>query len=906
MAASAVGLDRIVIDIAPGANPQADPSTFTWELAGRRRTASDIVIQAGRDDEATDVEAGSLSATMDDRDGNLSPRNVYGQWYGKLSRGCPIRVRWARTTDNFTRTVAAGGWGTNTDGYAWTIGSSSSSFSVDGSRAVVQLAFNGFSRNLLTGAGSADVDVTWSVTAPVLPTGGNFVSAAVLRSVGTTYLLANAELQTDSTIMVKIGRFVNGSITALTSNTVVGSYTAGAKVRVRARAEGAFIMIKAWLDSGAEPAAWQLMTTDYVAEGTGVGMVLWRLNSNAGTYTAYIDDYAVDNVLWVGNVPEWAPRWPDKSGEDSVTPITAAGVLRRIQQGSSQLQSPLRRQLTGLPYASGYWPLEDEGGSLSAASAVPKGRPAQTGGEVTFAGDDSLPGASTTLVLNDAFTSSITGTAPIKTTTGWSAMVLFKMDTATAVGVDQTLFELRTTGTAVRWRIWVLESSAIGFQAYDASDTLIASGSGGADAVNFLSWTAVQIETNISGGTVTVSLLWHQVGSENYYVAVTGGPYSYSGTAPAITSMKVVAPTNKLSVGHMWIGDDILPFVDANFSLVSNGYIGESASSRITRVAAESGIPVGALTGASEPMGRQKEANLLDLLRETEDADQGVLYERGNSLAYRPRSRRYNNPPTMALDWSLGHLDEPPEPQDDDQRLRNQWTVERVDGSSAVALDQASIDLVGLYDDSAELNIAHDDRLGDFASWLLHLGTADELRWPRIKINLVAHPELISQWLACTIGSRITIANPPSQIAGESIDLIIEGYTQTINLHKWTVELSCSPARPWDVGVYDSTARRYDSRTTTLQSSVTSSATSMSFTFTNPADYWSRNAAAQPYDVMVQGERIRIPVGGMGAVTGTGPYTQAVTGATRAINGISKALAANAAVHVATPGRYAL
>jgi hypothetical protein len=70
-------------------------------------------------------------------------------------------------------------------------------------------------------------------------------------------------------------------------------------------------------------------------------------------------------------------------------------------------------------------------------------------------------------------------------------------------------------------------------------------------------------------------------------------------------------------------------------------------------------------------MGIQRPATFLELVRECEDADQGVLHERGAGLAYLTRTGRYNGTAVMALDFASGHVAAPPEPTDDDQRLRN-------------------------------------------------------------------------------------------------------------------------------------------------------------------------------------------------------------------------------------------
>jgi hypothetical protein len=858
-------------------------------------------VTAGRDDEASSVEAGTFSVVMDDREGNLSPRNVYGDWYGLLGRGTPIRQRWDRTTDDFARTVSPG-WGTNTDGFTWS--SSNAAFSTDGSRALVQLPINNASRQVLTDAGSLDCEVVWSVTAGTAPTGGAFVSAGLLRHVDVNnYVRAHVELVDDGSIQVKVQTLSDGVLTEPLAATPTGlSYTVGNKVYCRARAEGPYIMVKAWLGSlAAEPVTWNGVAEESELEGYGAGLWFWRINTNVGTYTAYVDDFQLTNTLWAGNVPEWPPRWPEKSGTDSITPIAGAGVMRRIQQGSSPLDSPLRHQLASLSYGVGYWPCEDGSEASAAASGLSGGQSASvTGG--TFAGDSTLPGASTSIVLETALTSKITANLHGPVTNGYAALALAKL--SVAPGGETLFMDIRATGAAVRWLINIT-ATGINFKGYDNAGTLIADNAS-IWVIDPTEWFAVQLETNISGGTVTVTLIWHQVGSTTYYSVSD----TYSGTAPQLTGFTLQAVTNSMSVGHLWFGDEQLPFVDNTFSSVSNGYLGETASARIARLCAENSVPAVVFSGTSEPMGRQKSAKLIDLLRECERADQGILYERASALVYLPRIRRYNRPVVMELDWSLGHLAEPPEPVDDDQRLRNQWSVSRTDGQQGVTVTDVTgplgTDRVGLYDDQMELNVRADARLRQFAAWFVKVGTIDVLRWPRIKINLVAHPEFIPRWLGCTIGSRITIANPPGQIAGEVIDLIIEGYTETINVDQWDVELACSPAQPWEVAVYDGTSKRYAARTTTLSADVAAAATTFTLTFTKPGEGWSTRSASQPYDLAIAGEVVRVPVGGMGAITGTGPCTQVVTGATRSINGVSKILPAGSPVQVNSPGRYAL
>ena len=792
-------------EIAPGANPAGDPSLWTWVDAGKRRQKVDIVIGAGRDDEAEEVEAGSYSATMDNRDGRLSPRNILGQWWGQIGRGTPLRTLLDRAADPFTRTVS-GSWGTSPDGFVWTTSNVAGTYGVNGTQATAVLPTNNATRAVLVGAGSPDVEVVWSTTLDVLPTGANFVSAGLLRHTDiNNYIRAHVELAPAGTISVKVQRLWKGTLTetlALTSTGV--TYSAGTKVWGKARADGPYVMVKAWTGALAdEPDTWHGVTIDETVEGSEAGLLLWRINTNAGTYTAKVDDVAITNILWTGNVPEWSPKWPEKSGKDSTLPLSGAGILRRLSQGSSPLNSPLRSLLGAQSPTFTYYPLEEASGAQQAGEA--NGGPSASIRDVSFGGDDDLGGSAPTAVLNTLGSSQISFKISSKpTANGWSALWFFRLSALPAGTVE--MVSMNCSGTMRRWSL-VVDSVNMNWAGYDYQGNTIAN-AGTTWGVDPTKWIAMQLETNVSGGNTTVTLLWHEVGD--------GGTFyfsddTYTGSSSKPDSFSIIGATDSMAVGHLWFGDNDFAFVDNTFVLVADGYRAEPAADRIGRLCGENNVPSYVLAGDSEPMGRQRSMKLVDLLRECEAADQGVLCERGNALMYVPRERRYNVPVSMALDWSLGHLKEAPEPTDDDQRFRNQWTVSRTDGSSVTVADVDSIEAAGTYDDSTELNIAYDFRLPDFAWWLLNRDRADILRWPRITIDLIAHPELIPMWLACRVGSRITVSNPPiKQLAGEVIDLIIEGYTQTINNYKWEVELACSPSQPWIIGAYDDPTYRYD------------------------------------------------------------------------------------------------
>jgi hypothetical protein len=336
----------------------------------------------------------------------------------------------------------------------------------------------------------------------------------------------------------------------------------------------------------------------------------------------------------------------------------------------------------------------------------------------------------------------------------------------------------------------------------------------------------------------------------------------------------VIAPVDGTLVEHLWIGSrDAVLYTD-QFRLTSAGYAGETDVARIARVFADIDVEIVVHPGDGVQLGPQpKAATALEVARDAEKAGLGVLYERGPVLGYLPLQARQNPSVALALDWSLGHLAEPPEPVDDDLEAVNRFTASRPAGSSRTEDDPADIAKYREYADGDEFNVFTDDQLSDVASVKVAEGTVNALRWPRIVIDLVKHPELIGQWLACRVGSRVTIANVPAQIEGEVVDLIIEGYRQEINKHRWRVELTCSPAAPWSQFAVWGVAAP-DAETTELAADISASATAIPIRSIWESDTWAPEGG---YVWRIHGERPVTVVSVTAPVLSGGYYTQTAT-----------------------------
>jgi hypothetical protein len=890
----------------PGKNSSIDAST--WGLGVDvtsyvRRPGQDggqpITYTAGRQDEGNQIDSGTLNLTLDNRTGRFTPQNVNGPYYGLLKRNTPIQLSTDTGSDTFDR-AASGTLGTSSSGQAWT---TVGGYSTNGSAAVCSLATNLIAVTTLAGADAWNFDIRYTCWADVLATGNSLMISAAARAVSvSTHAMLRVEFNTAGTVDLKIGKRTAGTISTSATAAAVFSYAANTKIRVRAQGDGQVMRMKAWkpanpaLPDADEPEAWMLTSTDSENVGTLLGFSCWRPtgNSNASPLMM-VDDFSSAAEEWTGAVVQWPTRW-SMTGANAWAPIQASGILRRLRQGQGQLQSPLRRQLATYS-PTGFWPMEDGPGSTSLASAI-TGQQAAIIQGVTPAGANDLAGASVTATFDES-TSSIVARAfkaPL-TSGGWAVMWLMKM--ASLPGGTTLVAKIKATGTVSRWEISMTDTGIIlnGYKGGDDVATVSNTAFYGAK-VNPLEWFAIQLETEWTGGfNINYSLITHAVGDTTYYSQA--GNYTGTATLSATECQLGGTLLDGCAFSMLWMGTDNLPFVTDTFSKVSSGYAGELAAARAARVALEAGIPLTIEPGTTEAMGAQRESNALETLRSCEDADYGILYETGSGLGFRPRVARYNTTSFLTLSMVAGHLSEPPEPIYDDQRLRNVWTVARVNGSSATVVDDASVALEGEVAGSDSINVATDEVLPNHAGWRTYLGVQDDLRWPSITLDFARNPSLLPYWRSRRHGFRFAVTTGLPQVAGAEPDVIAEGYQAELHPDGWRVTLNCSGAAPWDVSVLDSATApvRLDTAGTVLASGVTTTATSWSVTVT-AGPVWN-SATTFPILMKCEGEIISVS-----AISGAGPG-QTFT-VTRSVNGVVKAHSTGAAVSLAYPSRLAL
>ncbi|MDM4721162.1 hypothetical protein QTQ03_16715 [Micromonospora sp. WMMA1363] len=888
---------------------------------------SQITIGRGRMSEGSESAPTTCDMAIRNTTGDYSPRNPTGTHYGTIGRNTQARV--------YTGTGhlgAAGG--------ASTPGTSHVAPSVTATAAGLMISawvaddpLNYTIPGSMT-AGPSETDGTYStmVTAYEAVTAGATGTRTATASASHGYVSASAVVHGSSISVEETLSSTNDTLADITLTTDPGT-----------QAGWWLVAVQCWVTATGAPmpdapyggdGGWILLADSDVIEGLYAGSTttylharIWGRRVNfAGAQTVIFagisttgaaDNQAALYVLSGVNdwgiratveVPAWPIRW-DVTGSDVWVPINGAGILRRLQQGSSPLKSPLRRAIAGastvqslLPVA--YWPLEDQSGTTRAASGLPGGGTLSATGDIAWAtvaspGSAPLPDWSQE---TGSLTGAINGVMPgddwcvrllvqYTGSTDWDVLSVYVTDGL----YDEIAVEVSSSGVEVTGIDRSPESSSLTLILVDFGDY--------SDGEPH--WIEVW-EYDAGSG---------DVGHALYIDGSLADSTSTSGT-PGVPERLLVRSrsADTAACGHVGVWRAPLA---ATWSLLIEqaiiGHVGETAGRRVERLCHEEGIACHIVGDPDESavMGVQSTATLLELLRQCEDADGGILYEPREvlGLAYRTVRSLYNQPVTLALTYGAdGEVAPPLEPVDDDRYICNDVTASRSGGSShqyEVTSGPLSVadppDGVGRYDHEATLHVSADSRLPSQASWRAHLGTWDEARYPTIRVNLAAlgnagKTALLADAAALDVGDRLTIADPPAWLPPDTIDQHVEGGTETLAQYVWDLRLVCSPAGPYQVGVWETSL--YDTGGCELASPyVAGTDTSVAVT-TTVGSPWIDGSVSWDWDI--GGAQVRVT-----AISGTtASQTATVNAAT--VNGVAKSIPAGTPVRLWSPGRYAL
>ncbi|MEU9654847.1 hypothetical protein [Streptomyces chartreusis] len=844
-----------------------------------------ITITRGRSSHGEDIDPTRCTLTLNNRTGKYSPRNPTGEYYGRIGRNTPLRVSVVAGSVALDLPGASGDHASTPDDAALDI-TGDIDIRIDGTFSNwldPQNDTQGLHTTELIAKLGAAPQKSWmfGVRDYALYFEWSADGTTVLSASSTIPLPAGPNTRMAVRVTLDVNNGASGNtVTFYTADTLSASWaqlgdpvtqagtTSIANTTSTLRigdASGFAFAPAAGSAHGAEVrngiAGTAVANPDFDAQAEGATSFAdaagrtWTINGNASL--------TARKVRFVGEVSEWPTEW-DVSGEDVFTQITASGVLRRLSQGNSPIKSTLARRLPALgPLA--YWPMEDGASSTVAYSPIEGVEPMTTSG-ISFAQNDTLAGSSS--LPNIASAAELEGVvpAPSSTQTSWHVEFVYNLDADPST--YRSVMVIRSTGTVKSWYLQIQNGGAR-IQGYDEDGALVVNDarSTGTD-LHDGRWNRWQHRISESGGTVSYTTLWTNIGGSGGLA--TG---SYSGTVGRVKTLGAPPDGYSSELGSMAIGHVSVfsPEQSTAYSNVDHGLNGERAGVRLARLADEESIAMSICgdTDIQQRLGPQKPAALLSILNDCADSDGGILYEQRAvaGLIYRDAVTLYNQRVRLALDYeTAGHVAPPFKPVDDDQAVKNEVTVTRRDGASAVSelttgplSTQAPPDGVGRYQDSKDLNLYDDTQPAQAAEWLLHLGTWDEARYPTIRVDLAAGPSLIDDVTAVDIGDRMNVANLPPWLPPDSIDCQVQGYTEIIKQLEWELTFNCTPGGPWSSIAQVGTARA-DTAGSELAAAMTSNATT-AYVLTTEGPEWvdsTDSASDFPFDLRLAGERMTV------------------------------------------------
>lgn len=854
-----------------------------------------VQIKRGYSSEGAASEPSSCTMTLNNRLGKYSPRNPVGPYYGQIGRNTPIRVgieprhglaipgefqhqEYASTPDSVATSITGdidiridleiqgGSTWYEDDSYLvskYTVADPGWAFAVAGAGIGTggHLYFEWFT--------STPTQVAALSTVPMTGPASGRRALRVILDVDNGASGNTVTFYTASTIAgpwTQLGApIVQAGVTNLRDTavpTVVGALPDGITISRK-------VIYSAEVRSGI--AGTVVASPNFAAKTAGTTSFAdtqgntWTMN----TPYAYIGDQTT--TRFVGEVSSFPPKW-DVSGNDAWVPIEAAGISRRLGQGSAPVQSALRRYIPATIVTAAYWPLEEGAQATAGLALNPAVAPMmfaqETGvtppaGSITWAASTDLPSSLQAPDLEN----------------GGRLIATVDPGTVTAIAWSVTWCQ-KVSKDAGAQNFFYMDPGGYNFQMTIYTDGTVELYLGPT-----LLWTYA------FNGPAFYDKVWHQfcLNVNQFGVNLVGtmyvdGFFMGSGNALAgnsntsLRSAMFVAPNSTsapMSVAHVAVFSGILgPTQISGLAGAFSAHRGEYAAGRMFRLCAEEDVPfeyVG--DGVSEFVGPQRVAPFLSLLTDAATADLGLFFDTLDVLgvSYIPRKELYNRPPRLTLSYVGNQLAPPFEPVDDDQLTRNNVTVTRVEGGTAQVsqtigplADVSPLDGgVGRYDTSATLNVYADYQLADIAGWMVHLGTVDEARYPRVVVNrasneVSSNTALSDSVLSADIGRRIVITGAASAGIYDDISLLVRGYTETLNAFEHRLEFVCVPESAYQVlEVDDGDLARADTDTSELVTLVSSSATALRVA-DSPGPGWTTAAGDMPIPIMVGGEAMSV------------------------------------------------
>jgi hypothetical protein len=692
--------------------------------------------------------------------------------------------------------------------------------------------------------------------------------------------------------------------------------------------EAGYDQFAVWTDDGLQFQAsgevdWTRVTIDVT--GTTDIIIGYEKDNvgSAGSDAVWLDDLRFIDARFTGEITKvvpdrtqgFKPLLGEASRGDAWADITAYGLLNRINRTTDPTRSALYRATMLADVApAAYWTLEDPDGSTVAASAVggspmtpvttvrytlPGGAPLPPGGAPKFARDNVVPGSDKLVSLTDGGT--LRGTVPKIADGAYAVDFVFRSNPGAADGTTSTdILGWAETGTYKQFRVNLTQFTLSVVHA-DAAALAIGTTVGGATATfDVYDGTAHHVRYTVAQDGSNYLAQLYIDGTLADTADNAGSPMAGTVGRPLIPELNPIEDRGDYmptAIGHVTVWPTATP---PDTAAAAFGNPAETTAARLKRLGREEGWPVYLKkeTDTTTPMGPQGIASRSKLIVEIETTEDGLIFDQrgGIGLVLRTRRSQLNQAVAIAFNGVDGTLDAITR-SDSDADIANDVTVTNYDGSEARSQLETGLSSVAAPPDGAgripaavSVNVdGNQVSLADFAAWWRNRKTVDKVYYPAITVDVWANPDLRAAAAAVEPGDRITLEG----LDYDLVDMRVVGITEKIPWPRRYFTFVCEPYQQFDAGQLDA-GRRLQARSTTLNGSLTTSATSLTLKITDPDEQWRPGVSTA--HVFITGEEIAL--GTIGARAGSGPWTQAVTGCTRAVNGVSKIHAADEPVTV--------
>lgn len=781
--------DGIRVDIAFATAPD-DPNPAWVDVTSQTLMSPGIGITRGRSPEGGSVTPGTCSLTLKNDDGRFTAENTASPFYPNVSLYRRLRVSWRDPASlgarNLLSAEAASFEGGTTGGWFDTF------LGQEASSTISSSAVRAF-------AGTKSLLVTWPTTTPA--PGTSAAGVFVRLVIGRDYVARVRVWVPTGSPDVRFGEIFGASTSATTSTK---DAWVELSIAFTASKTGNFLGIIPTTDTTAGQQVW--VDAAQVDEGT-----VWTAPF---TTAAPVDTVDVSD-RYVGFVDSWPTAYPGPNL--SRADIVATDRLKRIGR-RQKLRSLVEQEfLADLPTA--YFPCGEPTGSsnagdVSGRNVAPRLVQVQygAGGTVSF-GAGTGPGT-------DSLTAPIL--APVDASNGRSLRAVgvsplnpgfvFASDVTAVVvvatsSVSATLIELRDdygqrlaleVSAAGKLRLVADATSFFGTSAFADSAGSVNNG-----ATRTLALTAT---SDSVGGSVTKAWL----DGVNVATLATGAVFA---NLPYFSTLEVGGRAGQMLAGtisHVAVYGSLLSSTRiGNYATAcSTGFAGERSDQRVARYAGYAGIAAADMSldvGASTSIAHVDTtgASALDLQQRIAETESGVLFiDRSGLLRFHARTRRYN---AVSVDLSSAKFRPDLGTEYNDAEVVNDVTASREGGISYRAISQGSIDQFGDMTDQLDLLTTSDSEVIDAAQWRVQTRAMPRTRVPAVAVDLLsADATTRATALGVEISTRLGLSSLPSQAAAASLDVFVEGYSESITDSSWSLAMNTSAAdrgRVWQLGV---------------------------------------------------------------------------------------------------------